>query len=677
VLNREEKLPAVRLAVVQYIIAAVMIVLVFGLWRLQVVGGQNYHALAQANRIRKVPILAPRGKIFDREGRLLVDNYPSVSCFLVREQGHDINPDLPLIARGLHMTVDQIEAVLKKYRAAPRYQPLPLKQDITPDEVEFIEAHKDELPELDTIQEERRLYPKDGFAAHLIGYVGELSEEMLDDPKYAVYEPGDVVGRSGIEAAYDGVLRGVDGSQDVIVDSHGREVGKLGTEPAKPGQSLRLTIDIDVQRAAENALGDRNGAIIAMDPHTGEVLALVSRPIFDPNQFAVRISREEWNKYVTDPDHPLMNKAIQAQLAPGSTFKIIMSLAGLEEGVAQDLRVHCSGGVNLFGTYQRCWVHSGHGEVDITRAIYQSCDVYFYTLAARLGIDKIAYWAHKLGLGYKTGIDLPNEVSGTMPSAEWKMRTFHQKWYPGEVTSVGIGQGAVAASPVQMLRAISGIASGGILKRPHLIMPGQLSAEVQQSIYEQFPGSADSKIPMTPQTWETITDAMAEVLQPIGTDPSAHLEGIDFAGKTGSAQTMSNALAARLGHAHSVKDNAWFVGFSPRRNPDIAVCVLFQAGEHGKLAGRLAAQVIESYVNKQRRLDHNLVVQEHKPDENQKPAQKQEQSKIQVGAIWSNPDAPDALGGKPLPPSLTGGKPSPEVAAVRGGHFSVKLPASN
>src|ERR1700733_9848258 len=221
-LNREEKLPGIKLTIIQYVIVGVLLILIFGLWHLQVVGAENYHALAEANRIRKVPILAPRGKLFDREGRLLVDNYPSVSCFLVREQGHDITPDLPLIARGLHMTTDQIDAILKRFRLAPKYQPLPLKQDIPPDEEKFIEAHKDELPELDTIQEQRRLYPKDGFAAHLIGYVGEVSEEMLDnDTRFALYEPGDVVGMSGVEATYDGILRGTDGSQDVAVDSHG------------------------------------------------------------------------------------------------------------------------------------------------------------------------------------------------------------------------------------------------------------------------------------------------------------------------------------------------------------------------------------------------------------------------------------------------------------------------
>jgi penicillin-binding protein 2 len=373
-LNREGELPAIKLTIFQYVIVAVMAVLIFGLWRLQVVNAESWRALAEANRIRKVPILAPRGQLFDRDGRLLVDNYPSVSCFLVREQGHNLEPDLPLIARGLHMTVDQIHAILKKYRAAPKYQPLPLKQDITPDEQEFIEAHRDEMPELETVDEQRRLYPKDGFAANLIGYVGEVSEEMLNDPRYEYYEPGDVVGKSGVEEAYDALLRGQDGSRDVLVDSHGREVGKLGTERSKPGQNLRLTIDMDIQRAAENALGDREGAIVAMDPHTGEILAMVSRPTFDPNAFAVKIGREEWNKLITDPDHPLLNKAIQAQSPPGSTFKVIMSVAGLQENVAQNFKVNCQGGATLYGHFYAC--DKRHGEVDIEHALPWSCDTY-------------------------------------------------------------------------------------------------------------------------------------------------------------------------------------------------------------------------------------------------------------------------------------------------------------
>lgn len=657
-LNRDEKLPPFRLAVVQYVIAGMLAVLVFGLWRLQVIGGQNYHALAEANRIRKVPILAPRGKVYDRDNNLIVDNYPSVSCFLVREQGHDITPDLPLIARGLHMSVDQIEAILRKYRAAPKYQPLPLRQDITPDELEFIEAHKDELPELDTIQEQRRLYPRDGFAAHLIGYVGEVSEEMLDNPKYAIYEPGDVVGQSGVEATYDGILRGEDGSQDIAVDSHGREVARLGTEPAKPGQSLRLTIDLDIQRAAENALGDRNGAVIAMDPHTGEILAMVSRPIFDPNQFSVRISRDEWNKYITDPMHPLMNKAIQAQLAPGSTFKIIMSLAGLQEGVAQNFKVNCGGGANLFGHFYQC--DKRHGEVDIEHGISWSCDTYFYELAVRLGIDTIAKYAHEAGIGVKTGVDLPNEASGIMPSTEWKLRNFHEKWYAGEVVSVGIGQGAVAVTPIQLARAISGIASGGVFHRPHAVFPDELSPEMRQSIVDSFPGSGDSTIPLTPENWEIITDGMFNTVNgPGGTAFASHLEGIDFAGKTGTAEVVNHSAGVKSLGTGNARANAWFVGLAPRRNPDIVVVVLNEHGGWGaEAAAPIAARVIEAFVNKQRRLHNNLVIA-------------QDQKKVDVGALWSNPAAPDALGGKPLPASITGKHPSPELAEVRAGHLTV------
>lgn len=655
-LNRDEKLPPFRLAVVQYIIAGILAVLVFGLWRLQVIGGQNYHALAQANRIRKVPILAPRGKILDRDGNLIVDNYPSVSCYLVREQGHDVTPDLPLIARGLHLSVDQVDSILKKYRAAPKYQPLPLKQDITPDELEFIEAHKDELPELDTIQEQRRLYPRDGFAAQLIGYVGEVSEEMLDNPKYAIYEPGDVVGQSGVEATYDGILRGEDGSQDIAVDSHGREVARLGTEPAKPGQTLRLTIDLDVQRAAENALGDRNGAVVAIDPHTGEILAMVSRPIFDPNQFSVRISRDEWNKYITDPMHPLMNKAIQAQLAPGSTFKIIMSLAGLEEGVAQNFKVNCAGGANLFGHFYAC--DKKHGEVDVEHGISWSCDTYFYELAVRLGIDTIAKYAHEVGIGVKTGVDLPNEATGIMPSTEWKMRTFHEKWYAGEVVSVGIGQGAVAVTPIQLARAISGIASGGVFHRPHVVFPDELSPEMRQSIIDSFPGSGDTTIRESPATWETITDGMFNTVNgPGGTAFASHLEGIDFAGKTGTAEVVNHSAGVKSLGTGNARANAWFVGIAPRRNPDIVVVVLNEHGGWGaEAAAPIAARVIETFVNKQRRLHNNLMIAS-------------DQKKVDVGALWSNPAAPDAIGGKPLPASLT--KKNPEVADVRSGHLAV------
>jgi penicillin-binding protein 2 len=657
--NREERLPAFKLTIVQYAIVGILLVLLSGLWRLQVIGAQNYRTLAEQNRIRKVPILAPRGKLFDREGRLIVDNYPSVSCFLIREPGRDLRADFPLISRGLHMTPDQLEGVLKHYALAPKYEPIPLKQDITPDEVEFIEAHRDELPELETIDEQRRLYPRNGFAANLIGYVGEVSDDMLNDPRYAYYEPGDVVGKSGVEQSYDQLLRGQDGSQDIIVDSHGREVGILGREPAVPGQGLKLTIDLDVQKAAEAAFGDRNGAIVAINPHTGAILALVSRPAFNPNDFSVRVSRDEWNKLVTDPRHPLLDKAIQAQLAPGSTFKIIMSLAGLENGIAQNLTVNCTGGATYYGRYFACDHH--HGVVDILHAIPKSCDVFYYTLAEHLGIEKIAYWAHKVGIGQKTGIDLPGEVSGTMPSEEWKLKNYHEKWYAGEVISVGIGQGAVAISPIQLVRAIAGIASGGVFKRPHVVEPDQLTAEYRQAIDDSYPGTGDVSFPIDPAIWETITDGMALALDASvgGTAHAAHLDNIDFAGKTGTAQVVNHSAGALVVSKDvATRANSWFVGMAPRRNPDIAVVVLTEHGGWGSASAPVAAQIVEAFVDKQRRLDNNL-------QEAKVPA------KVEVGAVWSEP--PDGTPAKAASESAKNAAPP-----MHGGHFTVSLaPANN
>ncbi len=601
--GKAEKLPAGKLHAAQYIVALVLAVLIAGLWRLQVLGADNFRALAEANRIRKVPVLAPRGRLFDREGRLLVDNYPSVSCFLLREQVKDLNADLPLISQGLHIPVEQIEATLRHYQIAPKYQPIPLKQDITPDEQAFIEAHRNELPELETLDEQRRLYPRDGFAAHLIGYVGEVSEEDLNTSKYAFYQPGDVVGKSGVEATYDALLRGVDGSRDVIVNSHGKEIGRLGQTLAQPGKDLKLTIDLDVQMAAEKAMEGKTGAMIALDPHTGEILALVSRPTFDPNQFSVRVSKSYWNEILTNPDHPLLNKAIQAQLAPGSTFKIIMSYAGLQENAAQTMHVMCSGGASFYGHFFACDKH--HGMVDIEHAIPWSCDTFYYTLANKLGIDTIAKYATDLGFSQRTGVDLPDEVTGTMPSTAWKMKNFHEKWYAGEVISVGIGQGAVAVSPIQLARAIGGIASGGVLHRPHLVFPDEVSPEELQAIHETFPGAGDKTVPLTTANWQLITDAMAETTIS-GTAAPAHLEGIDFAGKTGTAQVVSHSAGMTSLGVGKERANAWFVGMAPRRNPDIVVAVLWEHGGWGAGSAPVAAQVINAFVEKQRRRANNI-----------------------------------------------------------------------
>jgi penicillin-binding protein 2 len=628
-LGRNEKLPQTKLTAIQYVTLIVFLVLSYGLWSLQIRKSDEYEVRAQQNRIRTVPILAPRGKILDREGRIIVDNYPSFSALLLRDQMRDLNADSDKIADGLHIPAEEIRDKVRKYNLAHKaaYEPIIIKDDITPDERAFIAAHKDEFPELETIMVHRRLYPKDGFMAHLIGYVGEVSEDMLSSPKYDVYERGDIVGQSGVEAQYNDSLMGKNGSLRMLVDSKGREVGKLSEAPVELGKPLTLTIDLDIQIAAEQALQGYNGAVVAMDPRTGEILAMVSRPIFDPNDFAVRISRDEWNRLVTDPAHPLMNKAIQAQLAPGSTFKIIMSVAGLQEGIAQNLRVNCPGGATFYGRFFKCWIadrHQTHGSVDLTKGIYQSCDTFFYTLAERLGIEKIAKWAMMLGLGRKTGIDLPNEVSGVMPSEEWKIKNFRQKWYAGETISVGIGQGAVAVTPVQLARAIAAITTGGTLVRPHVVAYDDLPPEYKTVSDDNNPRI--THLPIDPQNWITITDAMAGVVGPQGTAAAAHLQGVDFAGKTGSAQVVSNAFRkSKAGASSSFKDNGWFVGVTPRRNPEIVVALLIEQGEHGPIAAQLASKVIKAFVEKQRRIHNNPMLFSDKTDPGSVP----------LAAVWS------------------------------------------
>lgn len=643
--GRNEKIPQTKFSVVQYVILAVFLLLAYGLWSLQVRKSDEYVTRSDQNRIKEVPVLAPRGKIYDRNGQLIVDNYPSFSALLLRDQVRDLNADAQKIAQGLHLPVDDVLDKIRRSRLAGKatYEPIIIKDDITPDERAFIESHRDEFPELETLMIHRRLYPKDGFMAHAIGYVGEVSEDMLNTDRFDLYQKGDIVGQSGVELQYNDLLMGQDGKRRVLVNSKGKEVGRPpdANIPAVPGKKLKLTIDLDIQKAAEQALEGKNGAVVAMDPRNGEILAMVSRPTFDPNDFAVRISAKEWNQLVNDPNHPLLNKAIQAQLAPGSVFKIIMSVAGLQEGIAQNLHVNCAGGGVFYGRYFNCWVkgeHRVHGPVDISKGIYQSCDVFFYTLAERLGIEKVAKWATAMGLGRKTGIDLPNEVSGVMPSEEWKMRTFHQKWYAGEVISVGIGQGAVAVSPIQLARTIGGITMGGTFYRPHIVNPEQLPPEFKNASIS-VPASIMPDVvhvPLDPQSWITITNAMAGVVNPPsesepqgGTAPSAHIQGVDFAGKTGSAQVVSNAFRkSKGGAAKQFADNSWFVGVTPRRNPEIVVAVLFEGGEHGKLAARLAAQIIRAYVEKQRLLRNNPMLFSDKADPGSVP----------IAGVWNQPD---------------------------------------
>lgn len=586
---------AAKIAVFQYATVAIFLFLISGFWRLQIESPDVYTEAAERNTIKSLPILAPRGKILDRDGRVIVDNHSSFSVILSRETLKEEH--LKPIAEGLNLDYDELVARLKRFRKRPTYEPIIIKEELTPAELAFAESHRDPgtFPEMELIHAQKRLYPRDGFAAHVIGYVGEVSENELNTAEFIDYEQGDVVGKQGIERQYNRQLMGVDGQRQVVVDNRGRERNLLEEKEAVPGKDLQMTIDLDVQSVAELAMDGRRGAVVALDPRSGEVIAMVSRPAYDPNRFAGRILAKDWKEIVLNPEKPMLNRAIQAQLAPGSTFKPLMALAGLETGaLTPDFKVHCPGGASFYGRYFRCWYHSGHGTVDLQKAIAQSCDVFFYTLGNRMGIDAIAKYAEMAGLGSKSGVDLPGEASGVVPSTKWKMRNFREKWYAGETISVSIGQGALTVTPLQLAHAIGGIATGGIWTKPHLVL-------------DQSPRESGRRENISIDNVLKVIDGMHEVVNGSGTGARARLPGLEVCGKTGTAQLASNEVLKGSVSRH-LKDNAWFVGFAPRDSPEIVVVALFENGEHGNLAAPIVRDVIKAYFDKRVRQDpHNLL----------------------------------------------------------------------
>jgi len=586
-----------RIAGFQYFIVAIFFFLITGFWVLQVREGESNSQLAERNRVKTVPVLAPRGKLLDRDGRVIVDNQAAFTLLLTRE---NLNLDhIDGIAAGLHLDPAEVRARVKRFSSRPKYVPVVIKQELTPAEITFVESHRDAntYPEMELIQNQRRLYPKNGLAAHAIGYVGEVSEPELDTTEFAKYAQGAIVGKAGLERQYNDMLMGVDGERRVVVDSSGREREVLESTEATPGNSLQLTLDLDLQAVAELALQGQRGAVVALDPRSGEVLAMVSRPAFDPNAFAAHITNEYWKELTSGNDNPMLNRAIQAQFAPGSTFKPIMALAGLETGTIDDHDTfHCPGGATFFGRYFKCWQKRGHGTVNVHLGIVQSCDVFFYNLGNKLGIDNIAMYAEMAGIGKKTGIDLPGEAEGLMPSSKWKLRTQRQKWYAGETISVSIGQGAVTVTPLQLAAAIGGIVSGGNWFKPHMV---KAAAALE-------PRHADLRA----ESVASIVSGMYGVVNEGGTGAAARIEGIEFSGKTGSAQRVSNDLRkSGVLDADEAKDNGWFVGFAPRQNPEIVVAVLLEGGEHGALAAPVARDVIKSYFDKKLRISQTSPAQ--------------------------------------------------------------------
>ncbi|HZT29927.1 MAG TPA: penicillin-binding protein 2 [Bryobacteraceae bacterium] len=590
----DTKIPSGRIALFQYTVVAVFVFLIAGFWALQIQNPEFYNEQAERNRIRSIPILAPRGKILDRDGRVIVDNHSSFTLILSRES---LKPEhLRPIADGLQLDYDDLTAKLRRYGSRPKYEPMVVKEELSPADLAFVEAHRDYFPEMEVIHSQRRLYPQNGMAAQVIGYTGEVSEQELDSPEFGRYDPGDVIGKFGIERQYNDILMGTDGQRQALVDNRGREREVLGTKEAVPGKNLQLTLDLDLQAVAELVMEGRNGAVVALDPRNGEVLAMVSRPAFDPNKFAVRIKPADWKEIAQNPDHPLMNKAIQAQQAPGSTFKPMLALAGLESGSIDDeFTVRCGGGASFYGRYFKCHLKGGHGSVALHKGIAQSCDVYFYNVGNRTGIDNIARYVDQFGLGHKTGIDLPHESEGVVPSPQWKLRNFRQKWYAGETISVSIGQGALTVTPLQLARAIAGISQRGVWYTPHLLKSetGKLPTHTMK---------------LDPKNIEDVISGMYAVVNEGGTGVRARIPGIEVCGKTGTAQLASNDYL-KANRQHSMKDNAWFVGFAPRQAPEILVVALYENGEHGQFAASLVRDVMKAYFDKKARLTTELMRQ--------------------------------------------------------------------
>jgi penicillin-binding protein 2 len=586
--RNDNRLPQARLAVASYIIVGMVGVLLLGFWKLQVIDSDKYAQWAERNRVRSIPIIAPRGRMLDRDGRVLVDNRPSFSVLLLRDDPALVEKNLPVISDGLNIPMEDLREQLSSTKNLAKFQPIVIKPEATQADVDYIESHRADIPVLEMLSVSRRRYLPGGFLSHATGYVGEVSEQQIE-ASGGKLRPGDFAGKSGLERQYNELLMGTDGMRRVIVNSVGKEVDRLPSQEAVPGKQIQLTIDYDLQQIAEQSLGPREGAVVALDPRSGEVLAMVSHPAPDPNDFAVRVSKEEWKRLNEDTQKPLLNRAIQAQLAPGSVFKIVMATAMYEtKAVAENFTVFCPGYGTFYGRQFKCWVFgkSSHGVVDVHRAVNQSCDIFFYTLGIRLGIDRIAYYATKLGLGHKTGIDLPSEEPGLMPSEDWVQRVFHRKWYPGETVSVAVGQGAVTTTPLQLARLIGGIASGGAFMQPHMLKDAQNVTE--------------EKFPLSDSTVDKITDDMYGVVNAGGTGAGLKLQGIEFSGKSGTAQVIGYATRERVGKQKRFLDNAWFVGYAPKRDPEIVVSVLVQeSGKHGgEAAGPVVRDIIKAYYDK-------------------------------------------------------------------------------
>ena len=587
-----------RLVRIAFCVAGTFCLIFIRLFYLQVVNGDELRRLSKNNCIRLKSTDPSRGMIFDRNGTLLVDNRPAFDLNIVLKDAKPVEQTVKKLSKYINVPESELMAKIENDKTVSSYKPIILKKDIGRDTLAAVEVRKFDLPGVAVDVKPRRHYVEPQTASHLIGYLSEINADELNSGEYPGYTVGDYIGKYGIEKIFESFLQGKRGGRQVEVNVMGQVVRILKTVDAQPGQNLYLTIDLRVQKKAEELLKGVAGAVAAMDPQTGQILALASSPSFDQNIFVDGMSHEQWDSLVSNPLRPLENKAIQGEYPPGSTFKIITAIAGLEEGVIdKNTILFCPGWYKYGNRVYRCWKHAGHGDINVVKALAESCDVFFYQVGQKLGIDRLSMYAIASGLGSPTGIDLDHESAGLIPTAEWKKRRIGVDWQGGETLSVAIGQGYDLATPLQMLDFIAAVANGGKIYKP-LILKSVYSSE--GSVILESKKQLVGKLPVSKQTLQIIKEGLWNVVNNRkGTAWIAHVDGLDISGKTGTSQVVGRSKEHGLSEeelAHQLKSHAWFVAFAPSEDPKIAVSVIVEHGGHGSSAAApIAREVIKTY----------------------------------------------------------------------------------
>lgn len=581
-----------RIISVVLIAVAAFVILFARLFYLQLVEGERLRHLSVNNRIRLQDIEPSRGLIFDRNGMRIADNRPAFDIYITLKDARPAEKTLEKLAFYTDFPIEELKEKIKKGRGRGAYKPILIRQDISRDTLAAIEVHKFDLPGITVNVKPRRHYLDKNGAAHLIGYLSEISANELKSGKYPGSRSGDFIGKFGVEKAHENYLQGKHGGRQVEVDVRGRVIRPLKTVAAKPGNNLILALDQKVQARAENRLSGQVGAAVAIEPDTGRILALASSPAYNQNAFVDGMSAKAWRALNSNPDHPMVNKAIQGTYPPASTYKIVTAIAGLEEGVIdQDTLIHCPGWFKLGNRVSRCWKKGGHGKMNVIQAIEQSCDVYFYQVGLKLGIDRLAWHAKACGLGTRTGIRLDREKSGLIPTAAWKKRRYGIPWQQGETLSVAIGQGYNLVTPLQMAVLTAAVANAGTRYRPMILE--RIETAEGETVFQGAP-EVTGRLSMTPTTLALVRRGLFDVVQgEAGTARRIRTRGINISGKTGTAQIIalkSEEEEEETEVEDRFKDHAWFVAYAPSESPQIAVAVIIEHGEHGSSAAAPIAQ---------------------------------------------------------------------------------------